>query len=100
MGRMGEMGISWKHTLRLIEKINHPNFRLIFDTGNPVFNYSWIGNPPYPLQSSWEFYRNVREFISYVHIKDGTAMPTDSCRVRPPCLLPPRLPTHRHIRTH
>ena len=78
-------GLSWKHTLRLIEKINHSNFRLIFDTGNPVFNYSWMGNPPYSLQSSWEFYRNVREFISYVHIKDGTAMPTDNYRVRPPC---------------
>lgn len=78
-------GLSWKHTLRLIEKIDHPNFTLIFDTGNPVFNYNWIGDPPYALQSSWEFYKNVREFISYVHIKDGTAMPGNDFRVRPDC---------------
>ena len=26
---------------------------------------------PYPKQSAWEFYRNVREHVVYVHIKDG-----------------------------
>ncbi len=64
-------GQSFKHTLKLLEAINSPAFTLIFDTGNPVFTFRRIGNPPYPIQSSWEFYRKVKPFISYLHIKDG-----------------------------
>ncbi len=64
-------GQSPVHTLRLIENINSPNFRLIFDTGNPVFTYWRLGAEPYQLQDAWEFYKQVREFICYVHIKDG-----------------------------
>jgi len=63
-------GLSHEHTLRLLEAIPNPYFRLIFDTGNPVGSDRHIGNPPYRKQSAWEFYRNVREFIEYVHIKD------------------------------
>lgn len=63
-------GLSYVHTLRLLEKIKSPNFRLVYDTGNPVGSDNRIGNPPYKKQSSWEFYSNVREFIEYVHIKD------------------------------
>ena len=70
-------GLSHLHTLKLLEKVNHPALKLIFDTGNPVFNYRRIGTPPYPLQSSWEFYKNVREHIVYVHIKDGLALPRE-----------------------
>ena len=68
-------GLSYLHTLKLLDKVKSSNFTLIYDTGNPVFNYRRIGTAPYALQSSWEFYYNVREFISYVHIKDGTALP-------------------------
>lgn len=68
-------GLSHVHTLKLLDHVRHDNFKLIFDTGNPTFNYRWIGTPPYPLQSSWEFYKNVREFIVYVHVKDGLALP-------------------------
>ncbi|MDD3886317.1 MAG: sugar phosphate isomerase/epimerase [Victivallaceae bacterium] len=64
-------GLSYKHTLKLLDHVKSDNFKLIFDTGNPVFNFRHLGQPPYPLQSSWEFYRNVREFIAYVHIKDA-----------------------------
>ncbi|MBQ4336622.1 MAG: sugar phosphate isomerase/epimerase [Lentisphaeria bacterium] len=78
-------GLSYRHTLKLLDKIQSPNFTLVFDTGNPVFNYRRIGQPPYPLQSSWEFYKQVREFISYVHIKDGTAMPGEDMKTNPPC---------------
>ncbi len=78
-------GLSYLHTLKLLDKIHSPNFTLIFDTGNPVFNYRHIGVKPYPLQSSWEFYKQVREFISYVHIKDGTAIPAEDQSVQPPC---------------
>ncbi|HSM25226.1 MAG TPA: sugar phosphate isomerase/epimerase family protein [Anaerolineaceae bacterium] len=63
-------GLSYVHTLRLLDKINSPNFKLVFDTGNPVGTDNRIGKPPYKKQSSWEFYSNVREFIEYVHIKD------------------------------
>ncbi len=63
-------GMSHDHTLRLIEAVHSPNFRLVFDTGNPVGTDRRIGPPPYRKQSSWEFYRAVREFIDYVHIKD------------------------------
>jgi sugar phosphate isomerase/epimerase len=64
-------GMSHEHTLKLIENINSPNFKLVFDTGNPVSTDRRIGVKPYPKQSAWEFYSNVREFIYYVHIKDG-----------------------------
>ncbi len=70
-------GLSYKHTLKLLDNVKSENFKLIFDTGNPCFNYRVIGEPPYPIQSSWEFYRNVREFITYVHIKDAIAIPQD-----------------------
>ena len=75
-------GMSWKHTLKLVEAVNSPNFTLIYDTGNPCFNYRRIGVGPWPLQSSWEFYRNVREHVIYVHIKDALALPRED-GVRP-----------------
>lgn len=64
-------GLSHEHTLRLLEAIPSPFFRLVFDTGNPVGSDRRIGQPPYRKQSAWEFYSQVREFIEYVHIKDG-----------------------------
>lgn len=70
-------GYSHVHTLKLLDWVNHDNLKLIYDTGNPTFNYRRLGTPPYPLQSSWEFYRNVREHIIYVHIKDGLALPRE-----------------------
>ena len=64
-------GMSYKHTLKLIEEVNSPNFTLIYDTGNPVFNIDHSsGKNEGKYQNSWEFYSNVKEFISYVHIKD------------------------------
>ena len=65
-------GMSYKHTLKLIEAVNNPNFTLIYDTGNPVYNVDYSsGKNEGKHQNSWEFYSNVKEFISYVHIKDG-----------------------------
>ena len=77
-------GLSHLHTLKLLDNVKSPALKLIYDTGNPVFNYRRIGQAPYALQSSWEFYKNVREFITYVHIKDGTALPSADGK-RPPC---------------
>jgi sugar phosphate isomerase/epimerase len=78
-------GLSYLHTLKLLDNVKSPNFKLIYDTGNPCFSYRRIGNGPYPLQSSWEFYSNVKEFITYVHIKDGTALPLEDGVTRPAC---------------
>jgi len=62
-------GMSWKHTLRLIENV--PGLKLVFDTGNPVFTDDRAKPKPYPKQSAWEFYTHVKEHVAYVHIKDG-----------------------------
>ena len=65
-------GMSWKHTLKLLDKIQSPNFKLVFDTGNPVLNFDRSeGDSLDRIQSSWEFYSHVKEFIHYVHIKDA-----------------------------
>jgi sugar phosphate isomerase/epimerase len=62
-------GMSWKHTLRLIENV--PALKLVFDTGNPIFTDDRAKPKPYPKQSAWEFYTNIKEHVAYVHIKDG-----------------------------
>jgi sugar phosphate isomerase/epimerase len=62
-------GMSWQHTLRLVEKV--PGLKLVFDTGNPVFTEDRAKPKPRPKQSSWEFYTHVKEHIAYMHIKDG-----------------------------
>ncbi len=64
-------GLSYKHTLKLVENIKSPAFKLVYDTGNPVITFNRIGEKPYKKQDPWEFYSNVKEFIHYVHIKDG-----------------------------
>jgi sugar phosphate isomerase/epimerase len=76
-------GMSYLHTLKLLDNIKSPAFKLLFDTGNPVFTRKRIGNPPYPTQSAWEFYDNVKEFVIYVHIKDCVVI-EDKGEIRPP----------------
>jgi sugar phosphate isomerase/epimerase len=66
-------GLSYQHTLKLLEQVNDDNLKLIYDTGNPTFTLRHIGSKPYPTQSSWEFYSQVKAHIFYVHIKDATA---------------------------
>lgn len=64
-------GQSPEHTLRLLEAVDSPSLKLIFDTGNPVY-YRDRGKPePCPGQNSLAFYRQVREHIVHVHIKDA-----------------------------
>lgn len=63
-------GMSWEHTLRLADSVASENFSLLFDTGNPVFSWDFRGQAPYVKQDSWEFYKNVRHLVTYVHIKD------------------------------
>ncbi|MBN8525438.1 MAG: sugar phosphate isomerase/epimerase [Planctomycetes bacterium] len=66
-------GMGWEFTLRLIENV--PGLKLVFDTGNPTHSDDHCilarADGWRPKQSSWDFYRRVREHIAYVHIKDG-----------------------------
>ncbi len=62
-------GLGWPYTLKLIENV--PGLKLVFDTGNPISSDDRSKPAPYPKQSSWEFYANVKDHIAYVHIKDG-----------------------------
>ena len=62
-------GMGWPFTLRLLENV--PGLKLVYDTGNPGFTDDKAKPKPYPKQSSWEFYSHVRDFVAYVHIKDG-----------------------------
>ncbi len=68
-------GMSYKHTLKMLENIKSPAFRLLFDTGNPVFTKDRQYTDPQPYQCAWEFYRQVREFVDYIHIKDAVMEP-------------------------
>jgi len=62
-------GLSYEHTLNMIENV--PGLKLVFDTGNPVFNKDFSKPKPRPYQSSWEFYSHVKEHVAYIHIKDA-----------------------------
>ncbi len=71
-------GMSWKHTLKLLENVQSPNFKLVFDTGNPVLNFDRSGGDALEkVQDAFVFYKNVREFIAYVHIKDAVFLEND-----------------------
>jgi sugar phosphate isomerase/epimerase len=54
-------GLGAEQTLELVETIDSPSFRLVWDTGNPVGH----GQDP------WAYYSAVKEHVVYVHIKDG-----------------------------
>lgn len=62
-------GLGWPFTLKLVENV--PGLKLVFDTGNPLFSEDRGKPKPYPRQSSWEFYEQVRDQVAYIHIKDG-----------------------------
>lgn len=61
-------GFSAAHTLRLIEEV--PGLKLVFDTGNPVFQRDRSKPEPYPWQDALEFYQSVKDHVVHVHIKD------------------------------
>jgi sugar phosphate isomerase/epimerase len=64
-------GQSHEHCLRLLEAVDSPALRLIYDTGNPVSMKDVSGNDPYYYQDSYLFYERVKEFVDYIHIKDA-----------------------------
>lgn len=61
-------GFSSEHTLRLIEEV--PGMKLIFDTGNPVFQRDRSQAEPQPWQDAWQFYQDVIDHTIHIHIKD------------------------------
>jgi sugar phosphate isomerase/epimerase len=66
-------GLGWTYTQKLLEQV--PGLKLVFDTGNPVFTDDRTKEKPYPKQSAWEFYTHVKDYIAYIHIKDGIMVP-------------------------
>lgn len=62
-------GFSAEHTLRLLDEV--PKLKLVFDTGNPVFQRDRSKSEPYPWQNSLEFYQKVKHAIAHVHVKDA-----------------------------
>lgn len=62
-------GFSATHTLRLLEEV--PDLKLVFDTGNPVFQRDRMKKAPYPWQNAYKFYKTVKHAIVHIHIKDG-----------------------------
>jgi sugar phosphate isomerase/epimerase len=66
-------GMGWPFTLELLEKV--PGLKLVFDTANPVFNDDRSKPKPWQKQDPFEFYKNVREHIAHVHVKDATWNP-------------------------
>ncbi|MFT4901707.1 MAG: sugar phosphate isomerase/epimerase [Lentimonas sp.] len=61
-------GFSAQHSLRLIEAV--PGLKLIFDTGNPVFQRDRSKAQPHPWQDPLEFYHSIKAHVAHVHIKD------------------------------
>jgi sugar phosphate isomerase/epimerase len=62
-------GFSADHTLRLLENV--PGLKLVFDTGNPVFQRDRSKPAPHPWQNSLEFYQKIKHAVVHIHIKDG-----------------------------
>ena len=61
-------GFSASHTLQPIEQI--PGLKLIFDTGNPIFQKDRSKSEPYPWQDPFEFWQTVRDHVVHIHVKD------------------------------
>jgi len=68
-------GMSYQHTLKMLDNV--PGLKLVFDTGNPVFNLDF-SKPEKAYQNAWEFYQAIADKIEYVHIKDAH-MEGDEC---------------------
>lgn len=75
-------GLSAEHTLRLVEGV--PGLRLIFDPGNTVGIRDQSKPEPSPLQSAWEFYERVRDYVDYFHVKDLVYRPENTAFPRQP----------------
>lgn len=69
-------GFSAQHSLRLVDEV--PGLKLIFDTGNPVFQRDRSQSEPYPWQDALAFYQTVKAHVAHVHVKDCLNPPEGS----------------------
>ena len=60
-------GMSWMHTLELIDNIS--GLKLVFDTGNPVISKDYSKTED-RKQDSLEFFKKIHEHVEHIHIKD------------------------------
>lgn len=76
-------GMGWWYTLRMLDAV--PGLQLVYDTGNPTHSDDQAQAPgpdgQRQKQSSWDFYRQVRDHIAYIHIKDGIFDPVARAHV-------------------
>jgi sugar phosphate isomerase/epimerase len=61
-------GFSAEHSLRLVEEV--PGLKLVFDTGNPVFQLDRAQPEPFPWQDPLDFWLKVKDHVVHIHIKD------------------------------
>jgi sugar phosphate isomerase/epimerase len=61
-------GFSAEHSLRLVEEV--PGLKLVFDTGNPVFQLDRSKPEPFPWQDPLDFWLKVKDHVAHIHIKD------------------------------
>ncbi len=69
----GYGGLSYEHSLKMLEAVKSPAFKLVFDSGNPLHHEHRVGEPPYRKQSSWEFFKAVESQVVHFHAKDAKA---------------------------
>jgi len=62
-------GMGWPFMLKLLKNV--PGLKVVFDTGNPIFNLDRSKPKPHPRQDPCEFYVHVKKFIAHVHVKDA-----------------------------
>ncbi|MEC9491035.1 MAG: sugar phosphate isomerase/epimerase family protein [Halanaerobiales bacterium] len=62
---------SYAHMDKLTAAVDSPNFKIVYDTGNPLMADNRMGEKPYEKQTSWGAYQHLKDKIAYVHIKDG-----------------------------
>lgn len=80
-------GFSADHTLRLVEEV--PGLKLVFDTGNPVFQRDRSklrADGTFPWQDPLEFWETVRDHVVHLHVKD--CRNPDSDEVEPEYTMP------------
>jgi sugar phosphate isomerase/epimerase len=66
-------GMSAQHALELLEHV--PGLQWVFDTANPVFNPDRSQSRPWPRQDPWEFWTQIRDHVTHIHVKDATWNP-------------------------
>lgn len=61
---------SYDILVKLAEHLQSENFKILFDTGNPIAYLNHAGEEPYKFQNSRDAYLAMKEYIGYIHVKD------------------------------